>query len=278
MKRIRFILAATMLCTLTAHAGFHTANSATRKVSPRQWADAYLRTGSAPSAHGQTTLRAYPISARAVASPVFVFVLPELNGEKISTARLSLYGTPNLPNNVYNTALDLYAVRYVAQSGSKADTEVLASDEARRPTYAMRGNNGTGIMNNFFPKSHAASLPGIYTTSDEAGRSLGAWLQAQYTQGAKAGDYVFFRLTPDAAPSPTNANHGWIITARDDVSNPAHQPALTIITKTGSGPAQSFAKVKPPSAQKPKTPIEISLLGVGMLLLVLLRREKSTPS
>ena len=187
-----------------------------------------------------------------------------------------------MPDNIYNSALDLYAIRYVARSGSKADTEVLASDEASRPAYSKTGNNGRGIMNNFFPKSHASAQPGLRTTDAEAGRNLGAWLQAQYKAGAKAGDYVFFRLTPDSPASSGMYSHGWVVTARDDVSNPAHQPVLTITTGESSSKSSSktVSSKKPKQTKRAKTSRvgakegAAGLLGLGFLTLVLLRRSK----
>jgi len=223
--------AAVVLCAgitqLNAATNVLTAENAPRKMAPASKADAYGRTGASVNDHHSAALRGYYASAAMCNFPVFVFVLPDLAGGKIVSANLTVHGTKNLEHNAYNSALDLYGVRYQAETGAKADTEVLSSDAAAGKDYAA-SNNGTGIMDNMFPPSNTTNPDGIHSTDAASQIALGNWLKAQYDAGAKAGDYVFLRLTPDTVDAAV-FGRGWIITSADAVTN---QPLLQITTVT----------------------------------------------
>ena len=223
------IIAVLTLCAgfLETHAVTNviTAFNAPRKIIPGTKADAYGRTGTSVNDHGAPILRGYYTSASASSFPVLVFVLPDLAGGKVVSANLTVYGTKNMAHNAYNSALDLYGVRYQAETGAKTDTEVLSSDAATGKEYAP-SNNGTGIMDNMFPPSKPEAADGFYSTDSAAQVALGNWLKAQYDAGAKAGDYVFLRLTPDTADASI-FGRGWLVSSADA---PVNQPVLQITT------------------------------------------------
>lgn len=231
MKKAEIIMAVIAFCAgipqLNAATNVITAANAPRKMAPATKADAYGRTGTSVNDHHAAALRGYYTSATASSFPVLVFVLPDLAGGKIVSASLALHGTKSMAHNAYNSALDLYGVRYQAETGAKTDTEVLPSDAATGKDYAA-GNNGTGIMDNMFPPSNTANPDGLHSTDAAAQIALGNWLKAQYDAGAKAGDYVFLRLTPDTVDTAV-FGRGWIVTSADAATN---QPLLQITTIT----------------------------------------------
>lgn len=187
-------------------------------------ADAWGRTGLSPDGLQNAQLRGYYTSETVADYPVFVFILPDMGRGKIISANLTLYGTPANAHPSYYSALDLYAIRYKANTSAATDSNVLITDGADSKSYSI-SNNGTGIMDNMFPNSTNSSLSGAYSTDAAAQVALGNWLTAQYAAGAKAGDYIFLRLTPDNY-SVGFFSRGWLVNSADAASN---QPVLEVV-------------------------------------------------
>lgn len=240
-----------LLCAGVLKADLMTAeNARIGGIATNYYADAQLRSGLSPENQNGVQLRGYYSSATLAYSPVLVFVLPDLQGGTILSANLTAYGTTVLPNTSYYSALDLYGLRWHANTGAISDTSLSMTDVADSKDYSA-SNNGTGIMDNMFPNSTNASLNGTYSIDDAAQIALGDWLQAQYDGGAQAGDYVFLRLTPDRVDTAI-FGRGWNVNSADASSN---QPVLQITTIP--------------------EPATIGMLGLGAVTAVLIRRSRS---
>lgn len=237
MSRIRTatgtVILAAGLClvmAVAAEAAELPATNAVRKLAPTQMADASVITNAGETGHGNATLNSYHSDATTTYQPVFVFVLPDLGGASIASANLACYGVKVNANDTYFTAGDLYAVIHQAETGNNSDTEVdTPTHKSVSNEYSVAGNNGTGIMDDFFPPSTTGAAEGLHETDAAADTALGNWLQTQYDGGAVAGDYVFLRIQPDRQIG-TVYSRGWTIDTADH-GTPAQRPALTITTE-----------------------------------------------
>lgn len=222
MKKL-VIITVMAAMTVASQAALLTANNALREIGSG-YADAYTRDGSSASGHTLTSISCQTMTGTMGYNAIFVFRLPDLGGESISTANLDLTASTVNAHASYYSAGDLYGVRWVADTASTSDTEV--DDSTDNPTqlaYAS-SNNGTGIMDNLLPES-SSTQSGTYSTDATADAALATWLASVYTAGAVAGDYVFLRMTPDRDMGLST--RGWTITSADAASD---IPTLTIET------------------------------------------------
>lgn len=251
MRTMRVLFTVLLMGSVALQAAELTATNAVRKLKPDDMADGNARSGGQTgTGQADTILRVYQPSATLIYSGMLVFVLPDLGGESIASANLTLYGKPNLPNTTYNSGVDLYGVRYAAETGSSSDTEITTSDSELSNAFSVSGNNGTGIMDGMFPASTSAALEGTYETSATADVALGAWIQAQYNAGAQPGDYIFLRLTADTYSAGAVFSRGWVINSADATNN---LPELTITTTTGALPPTALFSANPTAGYTPLT-------------------------
>jgi len=148
---------------------------------------------------------------------VVVFALPDLGGETISAASLSVDLYTGYPGGVndWPKSLNLYGVRYGSSSA------VLTSDFA--PVSADPGNGTLIQLGIFTMPSSGVYAWDSYETDAAGDAALAAWIADQYAAGAQAGDYVFLRFNLD---KPT-ANSVQIASANSVDHN---IPVLTITT------------------------------------------------
>lgn len=111
---------------------------------------------------------------------IFVFAIPDLGGETINTADLTL----TVSDSAWGTSLsaDLYGVRW------SASNVVAASDYS----------GGTLLQEAFAVKVSGNPAPAntrTVSTDDSGDINLAMWLAAAIADGATAGDYVFLRVS-----------------------------------------------------------------------------------
>lgn len=116
---------------------------------------------------------------------VLVFQLPTLPaGEQFASASASI----NIHDDIINSSMgiDLYGLP------ARAAPDVLATDYYQGSGYDP---NATLIQSNFLT---ASTVLGIQPFSDASQAALLSYLNAQYADGAGAGQYVFLRFSPNA--------------------------------------------------------------------------------
>lgn len=158
--------------------------------------------------------------------PIFVYRLPVIAaGTTITSAVLSVnlagIGVPGSIN--YN--VDLYALPF------RSTSTVVASDFFVGP--AGTATTGTLIQDNFVLRSTpTSSTPlGRYETNLPSSAILASFLNAQYSSGAvggAAGDFVFFRFSPDQTVALGFG--GYDFNTQDNVSTSGLRPTLTLTT------------------------------------------------
>ncbi len=125
-------------------------------------------------------------------SSVFVFQLPQLgavaNPFTSAVFKFHLASKTGTPKNV-----DLYGL------GRRSNSTVLAGDYYGQTT-TLDGSDATYLQNNLLVSTTAN---GVVSTGS-ASTALTQYLNAQYAGGAGAGQYVFLRLSSDAAPGGAN--------------------------------------------------------------------------
>ena len=153
---------------------------------------------------------------------VFVFQLPTVApSEPITGATL------NFTFLSYQTAgaavatlgnIDLYGLGY------RSSSTVLATDYYHGALDPS--TSATRIQDNLLATSGLTTNSAIATNASAA---LTAYINAQYSAGAQAGDYIFFRLSPDSAsyPDPSNGARGYNIASADH-STTSFRPTLTL--------------------------------------------------
>ena len=167
---------------------------------------------------------------------IFAFVLPDLGGEAIGSANFRGF----LDNNTLTSDFsgDLYGLR------TSSSVSILTTDWYGG---ALDGAH-TRIMDNFVS---AGTAEGNVDTDATADSVLVSWLQDQYTGGAVAGEYVFFRINMDT----TTPSAGVEARFDDGTTGDATHGALTITTVP--------------------EPASVVLVGMAGLALFLVRRRRN---
>ncbi len=124
---------------------------------------------------------------------VYVFQLPNLGSvaNPFTSAKFQ-FNLSSKSGTAPN--LDLYGL------GRRASSTVLASDYYGETT-TVDSTDAALIQNNILISSSAV---GLTSTNSAGGTALNSYLNAQYASGAGAGQYVFLRLSTDAAASGSN--------------------------------------------------------------------------
>ncbi|WP_309396250.1 hypothetical protein [Cerasicoccus maritimus] len=149
---------------------------------------------------------------------VMFFQLPDLGGESVTSATLSIYLNSIANNATFN--VDLYGMGYTATAsidavndffGGPYDTDLSAGVTALQDDLLA---SGTGVAQ-------------YYTSIN-----IASYITEQYENGAVAGDFVKLRLSPDVADS-SNYRYYEVATANDG----ANPPMLDIVTGTVPEPS-----------------------------------------
>lgn len=148
---------------------------------------------------------------------VLVFPLPDLNGESISSASLSLDYKSSWPggSDPFPKHLQLYGSRYDGSS------TVQESDYAFKSTVPV---GGTLLQADLATLTQSSGDWASLTTSTTGEIALGGWLQQQYDDGASAGDYVFLTVALDG----NTVNLVSVALSEDTAYNP---PVLNIVSE-----------------------------------------------
>ena len=218
-----------------ANADLITAPNAHREIGGSPFADAYTRGGSTVAGHSALTLDSIFKTGTNFDSGILVFNLPTIPiGHTITSANLTTFGLTVNAKAAHHLAVDLYGVRFVAETASTSDAEVLTSDAEMSRVFALTGNNGTGIMENFYPESNVTNTGSSFSTDTAGQTALGSWITAQITAGAVTGDYLFLRLSPGEFTGSATSR-GWKTNSADSTN----APLLTITTSLASVPEPS---------------------------------------
>ena len=145
-----------------------------------------------------------------LSSAIFVFQLPDLEGDVIETATFNFYIT--LAGN-WNSdyEVDLYGLRF-----SSSNT-VLTTDGY----VGTNDVSATQLQANINPEQNKGE-----TQTDEAGDlALTQWLNGLYEVGAKPGDYAFLRLSLSAIPE--NDYHYDSFASANNATT-THRPMISI--------------------------------------------------
>ena len=219
-----------------ANADLITAPNALREIGGSPFADAYTRGGSSVTGHSSAALDSIFNSGTSFRSGVLVFHLPTIPvGHAITSANLTTFASTINAKAAHHLAVDLYGVRFAAETAGTLDAEVLSADAETSRVFALTGNNGTGIMENFYPESSATNTGSSFNTDTAAETALGSWITEQITAGAVTGDYLFLRLSPGEFTGSAS-NRGWQTNSADATSN---IPMLTLTTSLVSVPEPS---------------------------------------
>ena len=219
-----------------ANADLITAPNALREIGGSPFADAYTRGGSSVTGHSAAALDSIFNSDTSFRSGVLVFHLPTIPvGHTISSAKLITFASTVNAKAAHHLAVDLYGLPFVAETAGTSDAEVQSSDAETSRVFALTGNNGTGIMENFYPESSVVNTGSSFSTDTAAETALGSWITDQISTGAVTGDYLFLRLSPGEFTG-TASNRGWKTNSADAASN---IPMLTITTSLVSVPEPS---------------------------------------
>jgi hypothetical protein len=122
--------------------------------------------------------------------------------------------------------------------------------------YGTDGTDATAIQADFgisWAPGESTSAAGVYSTNATGDTALVTYLNAQYTAGAQAGDYVFLRFNPDTVQS---TNNYWTIASGDS----ATPPVLTITTGGGT-PSNAAPTVDAGTNQTITLPADANLDG-----------------
>jgi len=134
-------------------------------------------------------------SSKDYSAAVIPFQLPAVGTVTGASFKAYLYTLSGSPaNNV-----DLYGLPY------RSSATVLASD-FYQGSYD-NDSNATAIQDNFTTPS--TSLGWAITSSGSVEANLVAYLNAQISAGAEAGDWVFIRLSPDSSNASGTKYHGF---------------------------------------------------------------------
>ena len=157
-------------------------------------------------------------------SYVIPFVLPEPPAGGFTTANLRVV-MDNIDVQMGSTLnADLYALPFRSATQAAANGVVQLTDGY---VGAAQDPNATLIADDFMtPSTPGAATP--VDTDMTADQQIVNYLNAQVAAGAGAGDYVLFRLSPDAdhpigAPATT-----FIVSAAADALGPPNRPTLTV--------------------------------------------------
>jgi PKD repeat protein len=136
-------------------------------------------------------------SGKGDCAAILVFQLPEIGGESISDANLSVFwegdflaspgtGHPDSSDTTLPKWVDLYGIRY------DTNNIVLSNDYGYKTKV---GAEDVLIQEQFlYQDIQEGTDPTEEETNASGDAVLAAWLQAQYDAGAVAGDYVFLRI------------------------------------------------------------------------------------
>ena len=219
----------------TANADLITAPNALREIGGSPFADAYTRGGSTVAGHSALTLDSIFKTGTNFDSGILVFNLPTIPvGHTITSANLTTFGLTVNAKAAHHLAVDLYGVRFAAETASTSDAEVLTSDAETSRAFSLTGNNGTGIMENFYPESNVLNTGSSFSTDTAAQTALANWLTEQISAGAVTGDYLFLRLSPGEFTGSATSR-GWKTNSADSTN----APVLTITTSVVSVPEPS---------------------------------------
>ena len=138
-----------------------------------------------------------------LSSVVIPFRLPEIPaGKKLVSASLKVY--VNFGREWTNTNLDLYGLPF-------RTLPAISTDDYYSGSFGLGNGTDTGIADDFISKNVALGLvdsPRWEETSGAVNTNLGNYIDAQYSAGAVAGDWVFIRFSVDNVSMTTSQFFG----------------------------------------------------------------------
>lgn len=155
---------------------------------------------------------------------VLPFELPDLQGDVVQSATLSVnfsggsYGAASLPD------LDLYGSTIVSTGNSVANADFYVDGSNPTNPYAQ------SLQDQFVDTD--VLVNGGYGSVDSA--DIGPFIQSLYNAGAQPGEYIFLIVTMDAIPG---GDYKYV---KADSADSANQPTLELVT----GPASVTATVQ----------------------------------
>jgi hypothetical protein len=126
----------------------------------------------------------------ALISDILVFELPELPVGKIVTGgEISVY--INWKREWVSGSFDLYGLPY-------SSNDIISSDMHYAGAFISTQNGNFGLQDGFWtaPAGGDIETPGYVSSSSDASGLIAGYINTQYDNGAKAGDFVFIRLSP----------------------------------------------------------------------------------
>ncbi len=151
----------------------------------------------------------------ALISDVLVFELPERPAGKIVTEG-EVTVDINWKRQWVTGSFDLYGLPF-------STSDALSADMHYDGEFVAEQNGVIGLQNNFWtaPAGGAIETPGSVSSSTDASALIASYINAQYDNGAKAGDFVFVRLSP-AEDYQNNGNFVFITSGNssDDSKKP----------------------------------------------------------
>ncbi len=166
-------------------------------------------------------------------SGIMVFQLPAIpSGEVVTDASVSINFLNHQSGSLSNT-IDVYGLGYRGSSAISANDHYVG-------TFNGDATDSWALHDDFLLAvafTGAAVDNTIYSTSGNVGTgsvSLLAYLEAQYTAGAEAGDYVFIRLS---ASNPAVGQQNRVFIDSANTGSGATLPTLTLTTESIPEPA-----------------------------------------
>lgn len=164
-----------------------------------------------------------PTDGLGISNFVIPFELPALaDDEIVISADFGVwFEWYNGATSPFPFALDLYGLPYRAASTIQAADYYVGPNDT----------SATKLAEDFI--TDGTARPGVVNSPSAADTAIVAYLAEQYANGAQAGDYVFFRLSPDESSIPQAWNTFYIDTANHGVAS--HRPLLSVTTQPCPG-------------------------------------------
>ena len=164
-------------------------------------------------------------------SDILVFELPErLAGQVVEEGDITI--DMNWKRQWVSGSIDLYGLPFSTDN-------TIAADMHYSGAFLTDQSGNTGLQDGFWtaPAGGAIETPGSISSSTDASSKIAAYINAQYDNGAVAGNFVFIRLSP---AEDYSANGNFVFVSSGDSGDDAIKPKLTL---TFSAPSVNTAPV-----------------------------------